>query len=299
MRTRRVVSRIALACLVALGAAAPASAGLKIELVFVDAGLPPKPGLMEGGGNLHQIMEVAAERWEAVLKRGGGDWKLTIEYGWATLRDTSLFAQEFMVEEGGRPSRITHSCVIFNNQPVPGLPFRGLFADPTPRDNSEYNQFTSSAENLGDGWLNVQRMFTQGQGDAEDRADLVQIAMHEIGHALGLDGEYSGFKTQSGNTLALKITAPRPFADTELLLSNGPHIGGSGMPLMMQFPEAGARQLISGVDALVAAQLSSFDRPDLTEPVWDVAEDGPRTPKHCTIKKFSCPEAPDPNRGVW
>jgi len=123
--------------------------------------------------------------------------------------------------------------------------------------------------------------------------------MHEIGHALGLDGEYSGFKTQSGNTLALKITAPRPFAGTELLLSNGPHIGGSGMPLMMQFPEAGARQLISGVDALVAAQLSSFDRPDLTEPVWDVAEDGPRTPKHRTIKKFSCPEAPDPNRGVW
>ena len=132
MRTRRVVSRIALACLVALGAAGPAFAGLKIELVFVDGAPPPTAPDIAGGGNLQQIMQVAAESWEAVLKRGGGDWKLTIEYGWATLRDPSQFAREFMHDEGGRPSRITHSCIVFNNKPVPGPPFLGFFADPTP-----------------------------------------------------------------------------------------------------------------------------------------------------------------------
>jgi len=283
----------------ALGAAQPASAGLKIELVFVDGEPPAAPPLIAGGGNLQQIMQVAADNWESVLKRGGGDWKLTIEYGWATLRDTAFFAQELMHEEGGRPSRITHSCVIFNNKVIPGPPFRGFFADPTPRDNSEFGNYTSDAENLGDGWLNIGRVFTNGMGNAEDRVDMVQLAMHEIGHALGLDGDYSGFKTQSGATLQLKVTAPRPFADTVFLISNGPHIDGPLSLLMTGRPMPGERHLISGIDALVAAQLNLFDQPDFSDPAWDANDGDQRVPKHRTISKFSCKDAPDANRGPW
>ena len=299
MRTHRIVATIAVACLMALGVAQPALAGLKIELVFVDGAPPPTAPDIAGGGNLQQIMQVAAERWEAVLKRGGGDWKLTIEYGWATLRDPAQFAREEMRDEGGRPSRITHACVYFNNKPVPGPPDRGVFADPTPRDNSEYLSFTSNAANLVDGWLNVGRVFSQGTGDAEDRADLLQLATHEIGHALGLDGDFSGFKTQSGSTRKVKITGPRPFAGTELLVDNGPHLEDFGTTLMRNTPQEGERQLISGADVLVAAQLSSFDKPDLSDPAWDVDDDDQRIPRHRTISKFSCKDAPQPNRGPW
>ena len=299
MRTQRIAATIAAACFMALGAAQPASAGLKIELVFVDDAPPPTAPAMVGGGNLQQIMQVAADNWESVLKRGGGDWKLTIEYGWATLGDSSLFAQEVMHEEGGRPSRITHSCVRFNNKSIPGAPFRGFFADPTPRDNSEYGSYTSNAENLEDGWLNTGRVFSQGMGDAEDRVDMLQLAMHEIGHALGLDGDFSGFKAQSGATRQLKVTAPRPFADTVFLISNGPHIDGPLSLLMTERPTAGHRQLISGVDALVAAQLNLFDKPDLSDPAWDAKDDDQRVPKHRTISKFTCKDAPNVNRGPW
>jgi len=299
MRTHRIVAPIAVACLLVLGVTQPASAGLKIELVFVDGGPPPTAPDIAGGGNLQQIMQVAAERWEAVLKRGGGDWKLTIEYGWSTLRDPSQFAREFFHDEDGRPSRITHSCIAFNNKPVPGVPFLGFFADPTPRDNSEYMSFTSDAANLVDGWINVGRVFSQGIGDAANRADLLQIATHEIGHALGLDGDYSGFKTQSGSTRQVKVTAPRPFAGTELMVDNGPHLEGFSTPLMRHYPVEGERQLISGVDVLLAAQLSLFDKPDLSDPAWDVDDDDQRVPRHRTINRFSCPDVPQPNRGQW
>ena len=122
---------------------------------------------------------------------------------------------------------------------------------------------------------------------------------HEIGHALGLDGDYSGFKTQSGSTRKVKITAPRPFADTELMVDNGPHLEGFSSPLMTHYPLESERQLISGVDVLLVAQLSSFDKPDLSDPAWDVDDDDQRVPRHRTIKNFSCPDVPQPNRGPW
>ena len=61
MRAHRIVATIAMACLMTLGAAQPALAGLKITLVFVDNAPPPKPGVIVGGGNLHQIMQSRRE----------------------------------------------------------------------------------------------------------------------------------------------------------------------------------------------------------------------------------------------
>ena len=68
-----------------LGAAEPAFADLKIELIFVDNAPPASPKIMTGGGELQKIMRVAAKNWERVFKSGNGNWKLTIEYGWAPL----------------------------------------------------------------------------------------------------------------------------------------------------------------------------------------------------------------------
>ena len=130
--SRLRIAGIALACFIALGAAHPAFAGLKINLVYIDDPPQPKPALVVGGGQLREIMQVAAENWERVFKSGNGNWKLTIEFGWTALRDRSFFAQELLIEEAGNASRITHSCILFNNDPdLPGGTI-GYFADPTP-----------------------------------------------------------------------------------------------------------------------------------------------------------------------
>src|SRR5262245_50798966 len=110
MRIRQVLPSIALAALIALGAAQSAVAGLQIELIYIENPRQPAAPLVTGDGQLREIMRVAAENWERVFKRGGGNWKLTIEYGWSELGEASNFGQEFYVSErGNNPSRIGHS----------------------------------------------------------------------------------------------------------------------------------------------------------------------------------------------
>jgi len=245
-------------------AARPAFAGLHIRPVFI-GGTPPEGSLIAGGGNLEEIFQVAAEAWENVFQQGGGKWIVTIEFGWDALG--GQFANEKLLEQGGNLVRITRSLVRFNNKPPLSEGNLGWFADSSPRDNSEYLRFTSDRANVVGGQLNVGRVFSEATGDAADRIDLLTIATHEIGHALGLDYEYTGFAAQFRSGLFLDITPPRPFAGLELIMNFGPHIDGFGStPLMVPDPTPGWRQLISAVDALAIAQASSFDRPDLGDP---------------------------------
>ena len=67
------------------------------------------------------------------------------------------------------------------------------------------------------------------------------------------------------------ITAPRPFAGVTINTNFGPHLShhfaDRAEPLMDQeFPEGG-RALISDLDALAIAELSSFKTPNLNVPL--------------------------------
>ena len=296
MRTHRIVAGIAFACVMALGAAGPAFAGLKINLVYIDK---PPPSYVAGGGELREIMQVAAENWERVFKSGNGNWKLTIEFGWAALNDPNFFAQELMVAEGGNPSRITHSCIRFNTNLAVPRGILGFFADPTPRDNFEYLDYTAYTANVGDGWLNTGRVFSAPTGDASDRIDLLQVAIHEIGHALGLDEDYSGLGSQWSGSGPIEVKPPRPFAGVFLFVSQGPHLAGD-WSLMVANAHPGERRFISAADALLLAQISSFNRPDLSEPSLDENGHGQGIPTTTVSSSSTCNDgSAAKNTGTW
>ena len=56
----------------------------------------------------------------------------------------------------------------------------------------------------------ISRVYSGATGDAAGRVDLLSIAEHELGHALGLSFDNSGASTP------IIITAPRPFAGEEI-----------------------------------------------------------------------------------
>jgi len=144
---------IAAACLLALGAPQTAFAGLQINLVYIENPPQPVSDLVQGGGELREIMRVAADNWERVFRRGGGDWKVNIEYGWGEIT-RSLYAQEYKISEAGNnPARIGHSCVLFNTNPGLEAPLQGFFADPTPWENSEYLDYAAESVPTQYGWL--------------------------------------------------------------------------------------------------------------------------------------------------
>jgi len=143
-----------LSCLITLSATQSAFAKLQIELVEIENPRQPGAPLVRGGGQLSEIMQVAAENWERIFKHGSGNWKVTIEYGWSNLAGLFFGKEYYVSERGNNPSRIGQSYILFNLTPILDASRVGYFADPSPWDNSEYLAYTADTINTGYGWLN-------------------------------------------------------------------------------------------------------------------------------------------------
>lgn len=226
---------------------------LTINLVYT-GGVPPTNSL--GGGNVTNIMRVAADIWQLAIRDA---YTYTINFGW----DTNGGGDHILISQDGVPDRETVGEINFNDDNITGHFWYYL----DPLTNNPYANYTEESTNLGGGSMVASRWYS-GMTPLVERTDLLSTALHEIGHSLGLS--YANYNYQndcgSGN---ICITSPQPFAGSVVPLQVNnygivDHIGFvSDRTLMSTSPANGERILPSELDIITLAQISSWQNLNL------------------------------------
>jgi hypothetical protein len=261
---------VLLAVVLSLGAANHASA-ITIIRNRINAGPFPGPvpgqgvadaggapgGSMVGGGSLDMAFNVAADIWEKAIL---DDFEITINYGWSPLAGVAGVHQ--FVAEGGVPSRETVASIRFDNDGS-----NNYFMDASPNNANEFSGENTTTMNLGGGAISVGRVNPAIGGPAFGRLDMVTLARHEIGHALGLGFQYSGFMAEANLDNDVDVAGPLPFPGTVVPLTNASsHPNPAIIPNVIMNTNIGnsRRKQLTAVDILANAQVSGFTAVNLT-----------------------------------
>jgi hypothetical protein len=243
-------SAIAAAGVAAALASSPASA-LTINTVFTGGAAH---GSSTGTGNLQDVFRAAADWWEAAIF---DNFVLDINYGWGALGGGTLGSHSLVSQSGGRE---TEANITIDNDGS-----TDWWMDGTPFDASEFTAYNEYSGDLGGGVINTGRVYTGGIGNAGSDYDLFNTVIHEIGHALGMSSANLSFQAEArspapgdsdvdvtiagfaGTTLAVRTTSAHYLSS-----------GGTAQASLGRVVSRGSRHMLSCVDILGAAQLSSF-----------------------------------------
>jgi hypothetical protein len=206
-----------------------------------------------GGGNLTNIMNTAAHLWESAYS---DPLTITLYYGWARVGDAGTHT---LMVQGDFPNRELVGQILFDNSG--NAPF---YLDPTPDSNEEYRRYTEEQQNLGGGFLNVARVYSDPTGAAQGQVDLLSVALHEIGHAMGMCAANTSFVAKSRSGF-IAISGSVPFAQTTIPLTSNyygiiAHFDSTVISYgsLMSGVNADERRMPSELDIVANAQISGL-----------------------------------------